>query len=268
MIINNEINEQLNLLLNGINIIYHAQGQCIYADHILSTILERSNLDFSKNLRMPIILIDWPLWLYEIRLFKSSKEINIIRRACEISVLTHAWAMKMCRPGLFEYQLEGETHHKFIQHSARYSTYPTIVSSGNNSCILHYTENKSKLHDGDLVLIDAGCKYQGYVADITSIFPINIKFSLPQLAIYSIVLASINKALQLFRPGISIYDVNQEVIKLMINQLLTLGILQKNAEELLIKQTYRSFFMHNLSHWLGMDVRDMGNYLYPEKIIF
>ncbi|WP_367680771.1 Xaa-Pro aminopeptidase [Candidatus Fukatsuia anoeciicola] len=260
-----KINEQLYLLLNEINIIYHAQDQYVYADHILSTVLKRLHLDLSKDLHVPITLIDWRPWLYEMRLFKSSEEITLIRRACEISAHAHTRAIKMCRPGLFEYQLEGEIHHEFIQHGARHSAYPTIVGSGNNSCILHYTENKSKLRDGDLVLIDAGCKYQGYAADITRTFPVNGKFSPPQRTIYNIVLALINKALQLLKPGISIYDVHQEVIKFMINQLLNLGILQGNVEELLVKQAYQSFFMHNLSHWLGIDVHDMGNCFHPEK---
>lgn len=260
-----EISEQLYLLLNGVDVVYHAEGQYAYADHILSTTLERLRLGLSKNLRAPATLTDWRPWLHEMRLFKSSEEIAVMRRACEISAGAHTRAMKICRPGLFEYQLEGEIHHEFTRHGARYPAYGTIVGSGDNGCILHYTENKSKLRDGDLVLIDAGCEYQGYAADITRTFPVNGKFSPPQRAIYDIVLASINKALQLFRPGISIHDVNQEVIKLMINRLLDLGILQGNAEELLAKQAHRSFFMHGLSHWLGMDVHDVGNYCSPEK---
>jgi len=251
-----EFDQQLHLLLSQRAILYHALGQYVYADQILLTTLER----LRRGSHAPSTLIDWRPLLHEIRLFKSPEEIVLIRRAGEISKKAHLRAMKKCRPGMFEYQLEGEIQHEFIQNGARFPAYNTIVGSGANGCILHYTENESKLSDGDLVLIDAGCEYQGYAADITRTFPINGKFSPEQRAIYNIVLASMNTALAWYKPGISIGEVNEQVTRAMITGLVELGILQGDVESLLENKAHRPFFMHGLSHWLGMDVHDVGDY--------
>lgn len=168
-----EINEQLYLLLNRLDVIYHAQGQYAYADNIVFAALEKLRHGFRKNLRAPATLTDWRPWLHEMRLFKSAEEIAVLRRAGEISALAHTRAMEKCRPGMFEYQLEGEILHEFTRHGARYPAYNTIVGGGENGCILHYTENECELRDGDLVLIDAGCEYRGYAGDITRTFPVN-----------------------------------------------------------------------------------------------
>lgn len=255
-----EIDEQLHLLFNGLDVIYHAQGEYAYADKIVFAALEQLRNGFRKNLRAPATLTDWRPWLHEMRLFKSPEEIQVMRRAGEISALAHTRAMQKCRPGIFEYQLEGEILHEFTRHGARFPAYNTIVGGGENACILHYTENECELRDGDLVLIDAGCEYQGYAGDITRTFPVNGKFSPPQRAIYDIVLESIETALELFKPGISIREVNDSVVRIMISGLVDLGILKGDVEQLFAEQAHRPFFMHGLSHWLGMDVHDVGDY--------
>ncbi|MCL0267893.1 M24 family metallopeptidase, partial [Klebsiella pneumoniae] len=157
------------------------------------------------------------------------------------------------------YQLEGEILHEFNRHGARFPSYNTIVGGGENCCILHYTENESELRDGDLVLIDAGCEYRGYAGDITRTFPVNGKFSQPQREIYDIVLESLETALELYRPGTSICQVNQEVVRIMITGLVRLGILKGEVDELIANNAHRPYFMHGLSHWLGRDVHDVGN---------
>ena len=144
---------------------------------------------------------------------------------------------------MFEYQLEGEIHHEFNRHGARFPSYNTIVGSGENGCILHYTENESEMRDGDLVLIDAGCEFHGYAGDITRTFPVNGKFTQPQREIYDIVLASLYKALSMFRPGISIHDVNDEVVHIMITGLVDLGILEGNIDTLKSRHIARSLCM-------------------------
>ncbi|AJI95558.1 hypothetical protein BD65_1280 [Yersinia ruckeri] len=255
-----EIDEQLHLLFNGLDVVYHAQGEYAYADQIVYSALDILRRGFRKNLRAPATLTDWRPWLHEMRLFKSAEEIEVIRRAGEISAMAHTRAMQKCRPGMFEYQLEGEILHEFIRHGARFPAYNTIVGGGENACILHYTENECELRDGDLVLIDAGCEYQGYAGDITRTFPVNGKFSPAQRAVYDIVLESIDTALTLFKPGISIRDVNDRVVCIMVTGLVELGILQGDVEQLLAEQAHRPFFMHGLSHWLGMDVHDVGDY--------
>ncbi|MGV7092013.1 Xaa-Pro aminopeptidase [Siccibacter turicensis] len=255
-----EIDEQLYQLLNGLDVVYHAQGEYGYADTILFTALDKLRKGSRQNLTAPATLTDWRPWVHEMRLFKSDEELAVMRRAGEISALAHTRAMETCRAGMYEYHLEGEIHHEFNRHGARYPAYNTIVGSGENGCILHYTENESELRDGDLVLIDAGCEYRGYAGDITRTFPVSGKFTPAQRAVYDIVLASLEASLTLFRPGVSIQDVTGEVVRIMVTGLVDLGILHGEVETLIAENAHRPFFMHGLSHWLGLDVHDVGVY--------
>ncbi|MCG7390102.1 Xaa-Pro aminopeptidase [Pantoea sp. ACRSB] len=260
-----DIGQQLHLLLNGLDVVYHAQGEYAEADKLVFAALEKLRRGFRQNFSAPVTLTDWRPWVHEMRLFKGPEEIDLLRRAGKISALAHTRAMEACRPGQFEYQLEGEIHYVFNRHGARFPAYNTIVGSGENGCILHYTENESELRDGDLVLIDAGCEFHGYAGDITRTFPVNGTFSAPQRAIYDIVLASLYKALALFRPGVSIREVNEEVVRIMVSGLVDLGILQGDVETLIAEEAHRQFFMHGLSHWLGLDVHDVGHYGTPSR---
>ncbi|WP_081049514.1 Xaa-Pro aminopeptidase [Pantoea stewartii] len=261
----NDIGEQLHLLLNGLDEVYHAQGLYPEADKLVFSALDKLRRGFRQNLSAPASLTDWRPWVHEMRLFKSPEEIAILRRAGEISALAHTRAMQACRPGLYEYHLEGEIHHEFNRHGARFPSYNTIVGSGENGCILHYTENECELRDGDLVLIDAGCEWQGYAGDITRTFPVNGKFSPAQRAVYNIVLKSLETALSRFRPGVSIREVNDEVVHIMVTGLVELGVLQGEVDALIAEDAHRKFFMHGLSHWLGLDVHDVGHYGTPSR---
>ncbi|WP_336286343.1 Xaa-Pro aminopeptidase [Cronobacter dublinensis] len=256
----NEIDEQLYQLLNGLDVVYHAQGEYAYADTIVFAALDKLRRGSRQNLSAPATLTDWRPWVHELRLFKSPEELALMRRAGEISALAHTRAMQKCRPGMYEYELEGEILHEFTRHGARFPSYNTIVGGGENGCILHYTENESQLRDGDLVLIDAGCEYRGYAGDITRTFPVNGKFTPAQRAVYDIVLESLETALRLFRPGTSIQDVTGDVVRVMVKGLIGLGILQGDVEQLVADNAHRPYFMHGLSHWLGLDVHDVGFY--------
>ncbi|WBM71361.1 Xaa-Pro aminopeptidase [Buttiauxella sp. WJP83] len=255
-----EIGEQLPQLLNGLDVVYHAQGEYAYADTLVFSALDKLRRGSRQNLSAPATLTDWRPTVHEQRLFKSEEEILALRRAGEISALAHTRAMEKCRPGMFEYQLEGEILHEFNRHGARFPSYNTIVGSGENGCILHYTENESQMRVGDLVLIDAGCEYNGYAGDITRTFPVSGKFSAPQRAIYDIVLESLETALQLYRPGTSMQEVTAQVVRIMVTGLVKLGILNGEVDKLIAENAHRPFFMHGLSHWLGLDVHDVGGY--------
>lgn len=255
-----DLGEQLHLLLNGLDTVYHAQGLYAYADTIVFAALEKLRNGTRQNFKAPASLTDWRPWVHEMRLFKSPEEIVLMRRAGEISALAHTRAMQACRPGMFEYQLEGEIQHEFNRHGARYPSYNTIVGGGENGCILHYTENESELQDGDLVLIDAGCEYQGYAGDITRTFPVNGTFSPAQRAIYDLVLASMDKAFGVFGPGSSIREAHEAAVRVMVDGLIALGIMKGEADTLIAGQAHRQFFMHGISHWLGLDVHDVGDY--------
>ncbi|PHM46391.1 hypothetical protein Xmau_00802 [Xenorhabdus mauleonii] len=255
-----DINNQLYLLLNGLEVVYHAQGEFEYADEIVFGALAKLRENSRRNFKTPSVMADWRPWLHEMRLFKSETELEAMRVAGRISAQAHIRAMQACRPDMFEYQLEAEIHHEFTYHGARYPAYNTIVGAGENACILHYTENDRRMRDGDLVLIDAGCEYKGYAGDITRTFPVNGKFTRPQREIYDIVLEAINVSLELYKPGTSINKVMERVVRIMVEGLVKLGIMHGDVEQLIETNAHRQFFMHGLSHWLGLNVHDVGDY--------
>ncbi|WP_062744297.1 Xaa-Pro aminopeptidase [Erwinia persicina] len=255
-----DINEQLHLLLNGLDVIYHAQGQYAFSDTIVFNALDVLRRGSRQNLSAPATLTDWRPWVHELRLIKSPEEQAVLREAGRISALAHTRAMQKARPGMYEYQLEGEIHHEFNRHGARFPSYNTIVGAGDNGCILHYTENESQMRDGQLVLIDAGCELKGYAGDITRTFPVGGKFTAPQRALYDIVLAALYRSLALYRPGTSIREVTAAAVEVMVTGLVKLGILHGDVDVLIAENAHRQFFMHGLSHWLGLDVHDVGHY--------
>lgn len=257
-----DINNQLHLLLNGLSVVYHAQGEYSFADSLLFSALDKLRRGVRQQLQAPVTLVDWRPWVHDMRLIKSKEELAVMRRACEITALAHTHAMQQCQPGMYEYQLEGEIQHEFTRHGARFPSYNTIVGSGENSCILHYTENTDKMKSGDLVLIDAGCEYQGYAGDITRTFPVNGRFSPGQRAVYDIVLAMLNHLLELYKPGRSIQEVsnNKETVRIMVTGLVQLGVMEGDVDTLIAEQAHRQFLMHGFSHWLGLDVHDVGGY--------
>jgi len=207
----------------------------------------------------PNELIDLGHILHEMRLFKSRRELGAMRRAARIAVAAHKRAMSLCRPGLYEYHLEAEFLHEFARHGARCS-YEPIVASGTNACVLHYRTNRDVLTDGDLVLIDAGCEYELYASDITRTFPVNGRFSEPQLEIYEIVHEANRAAIAQVQPGNHWNDPHDAAVKVITRGLRALGILSGRLPSLLKEEAYRPYFMHKTGHWLGMDVHDVGDY--------
>lgn len=260
-----DVAEQLPLLLNGLDVVYHAQGVYDFADEQVFAALETLRRGARQNLRAPATLTDWRPWVHEMRLFKSAEEIAVMRRAAEITAMGHTRAMEKCRPGMYEYQLEGELLHEFNRHGARSPSFNTIVGSGENGCILHYTENESELRDGNLVLVDAGAEYRHYAGDITRTFPVSGRFSEPQRQIYQLVLDAMEAAITHYRPGSSIRQAQEATVRVMVQGLVALGILQGDVETLIAEQQYRAFFMHGLGHWLGLDVHDVGDYATPAR---
>ncbi|WHP79794.1 Xaa-Pro aminopeptidase [Edwardsiella anguillarum] len=260
-----DVEEQLPLLLNGLDVVYHAQGMYDFADAMLFSALETLRRGARQSLRAPATLTDWRPWVHEMRLFKSAEEIAVMRRAAEITAQGHTRAMEKCRPGMYEYQLEGELLHEFSRHGARAPSFNTIVGSGENACILHYTENESEMKEGDLVLVDAGAEFRHYAGDITRTFPVSGRFSEPQRQIYQLVLASMAAGLEYYRPGSSLREAQEATVQVMVTGLVALGILQGEVEQLIAQQKHRAFFMHGLGHWLGLDVHDVGDYATPAR---
>lgn len=197
--------------------------------------------------------------LHDMRLFKSREEITVMRKAAKISVQAHIDAMKLCEPGLNEYQLEAEILYRFNSNGAGWA-YPSIVGSGANSCILHYTENNKTLEKGTLVLIDAGAEYEGYAADITRTFPVNGKYSVAQKEIYDLVLAAQEAAIKTIKPGNHWNDPHNAAVKVLTKGMVELGLLKGKPAQLIKEGAYTKYYMHRTGHWIGMDVHDVGDY--------
>ena len=195
------------------------------------------------------------------RCLKSEGEINIMQKSANIAAKAHTIAMQKTKPGLYEYQIEGEILNQFMQLGAKEPSYQSIVAGGINACTLHYSANNSKLIDGDLLLIDAGCELEFYASDITRTYPINGRFSSAQKTIYELVLASQKASILEVKPGNSFNKPHETALNILIQGMVDLGLCKGSVDEVLEKKLYRDFFMHRTSHWLGLDVHDVGNYV-------
>lgn len=245
---------------NGASHLYFAQGHYDYADKLVFSLLDALRSAPKQGLKAPASLMDIRSLIHERRLFKSDAEIEVMAEAGNISANAHKRAMKFAKPGAYEYQLEAELHHEFAMSGARSPAYGTIVGSGDNACILHYTENSDELKAGDLVLIDAGAELQGYAADITRTFPVSGQFSATQKLLYQLVLDAQLASFELIQPGFTLKQATDKACEVITAGLIELGLLQGELADNLEQQTYRQFFMHGLGHWLGLDVHDVGEY--------
>ena len=203
--------------------------------------------------------IDLDHLLHDMRLYKSRHEVAAMRRAARIAAAAHVRAMRACRAGLMEYEIEAEFLHEFRRQDAQPSYHP-IVGGGENACILHYTENAAPLKEGELLLIDAGCEFDYYASDITRTFPVSGRFSPAQRAVYDIVLQAQQAAIERVRPGCHWNEPHDAAVKTITRGLVKLGLLKGRVPTLVKEEAYRRFYMHRTGHWLGMDVHDVGDY--------
>lgn len=260
-----ELTTMLPDLLVGRETIHYPLGINRQFDKLLMQAMNHVRAKIRGGMQSPSTFVDIAPSLHEMRLFKSDAEIDVMQTAIDITNKAHVRAMKMCKPGMNEYQLEAELMYEFQRHGARYPAYNCIVGAGRNSCILHYINNNQKMADGDLVLIDAGAEYQNYAADITRTFPVNGKFSGEQRAIYELVLDSQLAAIKSVKPGALWTTAQTIIVKIITQGLIDLGILKGKLEDLIEKQAYFPFYMHRSGHWLGLDVHDVGRYRIDNK---
>lgn len=208
----------------------------------------------------PSEIIELDHSLHEQRLYKSRYEIDRMRKAAEISANAHIHAMQFTEAGKWEYEVEAEILHQFMKNNCRSPAYPSIVGGGEHGCILHYTENKQRLKNNDLLLIDAGAEYDFYAADITRTFPVNGRFSKSQKILYNIVLDAQKAAIEEVKPGNHWNQSHEAAIRVLTEGLLESGLLKGDLSVLIDNEKYRDFYMHRTGHWLGMDVHDVGDY--------
>lgn len=215
---------------------------------------------FQKQGHAPMALENPGPLLHAQRLVKSDAELVHLRKAVAIAVEAHLAALEMSEPGLYEYEIQAEMERIFRLRGGTGPAYPSIVASGSNACILHYTANNEQIHEQDLLLIDAGCCFNYYNSDITRTFPVNGKFTKPQQALYELVLAAQTTAIASAQPGESFNGVHEAAVSVLTQGLVDLGLLHGDVETLIEEETYKPFYMHRTSHWLGLDVHDAGSY--------
>ena len=256
---NTEIDQRLPDLLAGHNQVFYPVGKSKTLD---ADIIEWIKSAKSKDRHSSAIdIADASSKVGNQRLIKDEDEIKIMKKACQISAEAHVEAMKFVKPGMTEQEMEAFYQYEFSKRGGRFSAYTPIVAGGENACVLHYVENSKPLKDGELLLVDAGCEFELYASDITRTYPINGKFTTPQLAIYEVVLEAQVKSIEAISTNNNVMDAQTISEKVITQGLIDLGILQGSMEELHAAGAFKDFYMHKIGHWLGIDVHDAGDYM-------
>jgi len=229
-------------------------------DHSVTAVLNEVRNRVRTGVAAPETVVDVRASVAAMRLVKDAEELSLLRRAAEISCVAHRRAMARTRPGWFEYQVEAELAHEFLRSGAQAVAYPPIVASGPNACVLHYRENNRQTQETDLLLIDAGCEYQGYASDITRTFPVGGRFIGAQKAVYELVLAAQLACIEAVRPGKPFHDYHEVAERVLARGLIDLKLCEGTLDAVLESGAYKQFYMHRAGHWLGLDVHDVGLY--------
>jgi Xaa-Pro aminopeptidase len=257
-----ELDVEMARLLADAPALYYALGGSL--DTQVKLWLQQVRQKARSGVTAPASAHDISGMLDAMRLFKDSEEQALMRRAADISSAAHARAMRATRPGLHEYAIEAELLYEFRRNGAQFPAYSSIVAGGGNACILHYSANNAVLNDGDLLLIDAGCELDGYASDITRTYPVNGRFSGPQKALYELVLAAQQAAFDVIRPGSAQSAIHEAAVQVLAQGMLDLHLLDRqqhgSVQDVIADKSYLPFYMHGTSHWLGMDVHDVGAY--------
>ncbi|QLH42573.1 MAG: Xaa-Pro aminopeptidase [Coxiellaceae bacterium] len=256
----NTLDAKLPTFLTQYERIYYPIGQNRQFDQRVFGWINQLRAKVRAGVGAPSEVIDVSRLLHEMRLVKTPAEVAVMRKAAEISAQAHVHSMQTCVAGMREYEIAAQLLYDFYRQGCEAPAYSPIVGSGPNACVLHYVSNNRQIQDGDLVLIDAAGEYQNYAADITRTFPANGRFTAEQRAIYEVVLAAQMAVIAQIKPGVLWDSLQQTAVQVLTEGMVDVGLLQGRVDSLIAQQTYRQFYMHNVGHWLGMDVHDVGAY--------
>ncbi len=240
--------------------LYYRVGIDFNFDQRIFALLQRASRRLGRTGR-PL----WPIFdpsevLGEMRLVKSKAEIARLQLAGHITAEAHVNAMRVTKPGMYEYEIEAVLYHAFRARGAQRVGYGSIVASGSNACVLHYVANNRRMEDKDLVLVDAGAEFDYYTADVTRVFPVSGTFTKEQREIYSAVLTAQKECIQQARPGKTMHDIHATAVEVLVEEMKKLKILKGPTKSLIKNRDYFPWFPHSTGHWLGMDVHDVGKY--------
>lgn len=246
--------------LEGVESLYMNLGQDPERDRLGLEAINRTRRASRTGAKGPVRLIDAAAILHEMRLRKEPVEIEALARAAEISAMGHRAAMESVRPGMYEYEVQAILEYQFRRAGSHRFGFPSIVASGPNATILHYEENSRRLEAGDLILVDAGTEWGYMSGDITRTFPVSGKFSEAQRRAYEVVLDAQKQAIAASLPGRLFQEPHDAAVRVLTQGMIDLGLLQCSLDEALREEKYKRYYMHKTSHWLGMDVHDVGRY--------
>jgi len=255
-----ELDQRLPELIANVDDLYYALGVDPEFDAKLCSTLAGLRKRERRGLRAPERIVDPKSTLHELRLHKDGDEIATLRRASEITSQAHVAAMAAATEGVHEYELAALIDYTFRKNGGMGPGYTSIVGAGANATILHYIDNDQALRNGDLVLIDAGCELDHYTADVTRTFPVSGTFTAPQRRVYEVVLRAQKEAVAMTRPGISIDDIHEHCVRILTEGMVDIGLLEGPASARIEDGGYKKYYLHRTSHWLGMDVHDVGAY--------
>ena len=261
-----EMEDKLKKLINKSNGVYINKNIHSRSASEVQTRDDRFRNMITKKFSVKEILEVAPI-MHELRSIKSSTEIDLMQNACNITEKGVRRILPFIKPGVSEYEIEAELMHEFLRNRSTGFAYQPIIGSGRDSCVLHYIENNKKCKDGDILLMDFGAEYANYASDLTRTVPVNGRFSKRQKAVYSSVLHVMKEATKMLAPGTIFKEYNQEVGRIMESELIKLGLLDKYdvMKQDPKKPLFRRYFMHGTSHYLGLDVHDVGNFDWPMK---
>jgi Xaa-Pro aminopeptidase len=256
---------ELAKMLNGNEKLYYRFGLDQKLDQIILQYLSGQRFRRLKTAYPPHTIIDPTLILGEMRLHKTPEEIELMQKSADIACEAHVLAMKKCKPGMNEFEIEAIIENHFRMSGAGGVAYNSIIGGGKNATILHYVENNAPLKDGDLLLIDAGAEYKGYASDITRTFPVNGKFTKPQREIYDVVLDAQEKCIEATKTGNTVKSRQELSIELLTEGMKKLGLLKGKTQDLIKKKTFMKYYMHGVGHYIGLDVHDAGRYFTEQQ---
>jgi Xaa-Pro aminopeptidase len=255
-----EIDRVLPRYLEGVERVYYPLGNNERMNARVLELMRAAQAMRPRTGSGPVAMLDPRELLHEARLKKRPEEIDAMRRAIAISCEAHKEAMRRARGGMMEWEIEALVDYAFRSRGAAGPSYPSIVASGPNAATLHYIQNDRQMRGGELLLIDAGCEYDFYASDVTRTFPVGARFNPAQRALYSVVLEAQRRGIESIKPGVRFDDVHEAALRVLVEGMIDLGLIKGPIDDAIKAGTYRRYYMHRTSHWLGMDVHDVGLY--------
>ncbi|MGB6562894.1 MAG: aminopeptidase P N-terminal domain-containing protein, partial [Candidatus Binataceae bacterium] len=255
-----ELDRVLPRYLEGVERVYYPLGNNERMNARVLELMRGAQAIRPRTGSGPIAMLDPRELIHEARLKKRPEELDAMRRAVAISCEAHKDAMRRARGGMMEWEIEALVDYAFRSRGAAGPSYPSIIASGPNAATLHYIQNDRQMQSGDLLLIDAGCEVDFYASDVTRTFPVGARFNPAQRALYSVVLEAQRRGIESIKPGVRFDDVHEAALRVLVEGMIDLGLVKGPLNDAIATAAYRRYYMHRTSHWLGMDVHDVGLY--------